>query len=263
MNWETVSNYYSGQGVVLLGIRDAITGAGNKFLPLGNSSDAKISVSTSVIEHKESQSGIRGIDLRLTTEIKANASITMESWNPKNLAIALRGSQAPVTAGTVTAETNKAYLGYVMPLAHVKVAALVIKKGATTLVEYVAGTGTAVDGQWDYKANKEAGSILWATTPFLVTLVDADTISCAYTYVGQNVVQALDQPAGDVYLRFEGLNTADGNKPVVVDVFRFATDPLKELSLISDTVQQFVLEGAVLYDALQTGSKYFKQTTVA
>jgi hypothetical protein len=46
---------------------------------------------------------------------------------------------------------------------------------------------------------------------------------------------------------------------VVVEVFRFLTDPLKELSLISDTVQQFVLEGSVLADASKTtGSKFFK-----
>ena len=60
-------------------------------------------------------------------------------------------------------------------------------------------------------------------------------------------------------MRFEGLNTAEENAPVLVEVFNFLTDPLKELSLISDSVQQFVLEGSVLADSTKTtGSKFFK-----
>lgn len=63
----------------------------------------------------------------------------------------------------------------------------------------------------------------------------------------------------EIAVRFEGLNTADGNSPVVVDLFKFSVDPLKELSLISDTFGSFQLEGALLYDATQTaGSKFFR-----
>ena len=63
------------------------------------------------------------------------------------------------------------------------------------------------------------------------------------------------------YMRFEGLNTADGGNPVVVEVFRFIVDPLKELALIGDGIGQFVLDGNVLADSLQvTGSKFFKVT---
>lgn len=65
-------------------------------------------------------------------------------------------------------------------------------------------------------------------------------------------------------MRFEGLNTAevDGStgrsSPVVVEVFKFSTDPFQELALIADTVQSFVLEGSVLADGFRTtGSKYF------
>ena len=81
MAWDTVSKYFSGQGVVLLGDRDPTTGKGSGFMPVGNVSDLKIDIGTSSIEHKESQSGARGIDLRLTTEIKATVSMSMESYN--------------------------------------------------------------------------------------------------------------------------------------------------------------------------------------
>lgn len=260
MAWETVSSYYSGQGVVLLGDRDVATGKGSNFVPVGNVSDLKISINTSTLEHKESQSGARGIDLRLTTEVKANLSMTMENFIAANLAIALRGSATTVAGSTVTGEAGKFAKGMVMPLAKIGVSAVTVKKAAATLVAYTVGMA---DGDWDYKLNAEAGSLMWATTPDTAGLVDGDNVTIDYTYAAQKTVDALTEAATEKYVRFEGLNTADNNKAVVVEVFRFLTDPLKELSLISDTVQQFSLEGTVLLDALQSGSKYFKQTLLS
>jgi hypothetical protein len=254
--WDVESDYYSGQGVVLIGDRDAATGKPTGLIPVGNVSDLKISIATSVIEHKESSSGQRGIDLRLTTELKATVSITMESFNSENLATVLRGTKTVKAGASVSAETHDAYLGKVVALDYMKVSAVVVKKGITTLTAYTDGMA---DGDWDYKLNAEAGSLLIATTPDTVGLVDEDEISVAYTYAAQNVVDSLTSAASEKYLRFEGLNTADGNDPVVVEIFRFLTDPLKELALISDGIGQFVLEGSALFDTLQpTGSKYFK-----
>lgn len=343
MAFETASTYYSGQGVVMLGDRNPTTGAGYGFVPVGNVSDLKISIGTSVIEHKESQSGARGIDLRLTTEIKATMSMTLDNFNPSNLAIALRGAYTTVAGATVTAEANVLYMGAVAKLAKVGVSGVVARRGATVLVPYTNSTAA-----WDYRVNAEAGSVMFndgqsgqliaslttlgtaaATTfvavsgskmtvtfaavpshvtvgrkmalvvatgtdaafvnskAFVITaktattvevelgatgkvvtgtattlaVFDGDTtIQFDYTSSQHTVVDSLTSAASEKYLRFEGLNTANGNKSVVVEVFRFLTDPLKELALLSDNVQQFTIEGTCLLDAMQTtGSKYFKQ----
>lgn len=258
--WMTESNYFSGQGVVLLGTRDPVTGKGSKFLPVGNVSDLKITVATSTVEHKESQSGARGIDLRLTTEVKSNLSMVMENFNTANLGIALRGAVTKTVAGTVTGEEGTYNAGFVSTLSRIGVTNVVVAKGATTLVEFVAGTATAADGEWDYKLNADAGSVLWATTPKTAGLVEDDGVTFDFDYAAQETVDALTEAATEVYVRFEGLNTADGNKPVIVEAFRLLTDPLKELSLIADTVQKFTLDGTILLDAVQTGSKYFRTT---
>jgi hypothetical protein len=262
MAWDTVSKYFSGQGVVLLGDRDPLTGKGSGFMPVGNVSDLKIDVATTSIEHKEAQSGARGIDLRLTTEIKASVSMSMESYNAKNLAIALRGASTSRVGASVTAEAGKVALGYIMPLAYLGVSAVSVKKAAAALILYVAGTSTAADGEWDYKLNAEAGSILWAAVPKTALLVTGDAVTVDYTYASQTTVDALTQAATEKYVRFEGLNTADSNKAVVVEIFRMLTDPLKELSLIGDKIQEFSLQGSVLADSLQSGSKYFRQTSL-
>lgn len=263
MAWETQSTYYSGQGVVMLGDRDPVTGKGSNFIPVGNCSSLKTSVATSVIEHKESQSGIRGIDYRLTTEVKATLSMVMENYTPENLAIALRGRSAHVPGAAVTAEVGKFAAGMVMLLSRIGVSAVVVKKGATALVLFVSGTATAVDGAWDYKLNASAGSLMFAPVPVTPQLVDGDALAIDYTFAAQSTVDALTEAASEKYVRFEGLNTANGNKAVVIEVYRFLTDPLKELSLITDTIQQFTLDGSVLMDTVQTNSKYFHQTLLS
>jgi len=261
MAWETESTYYSGQGVVLLGDRDPATGKGDGFYAVGNVSALSVAIATSVIEHKESQSGARGIDLRLTTEIKATMTMTLENYDPRNLALALRGNSATVASGTVTDEALVFSPGLISPMVRSGVSALTVSKGVTPLILFVAGTATEADGEWDYKVNLNAGSIQWAPVPKTAALVLGDDLLADYSYSAQKTVGALTAAASEKYVRFEGLNTADGNKSVVVEAFRFLTDPLQELSLISDDIQSFALEGSVLLDALQPGvSKYFRQT---
>lgn len=252
--FEPVSYYYSGQGVVMLGDRNATTGNGENLIPVGNVSDLKIAVATSVLEHKESTTGARGIDLRLTTEVKATLSMTVENFNAKNLAIALRGTNTTVTAGTgVTFNTGVAKQGAILALPHVKVSSVVVKDDSDTTT-YVAGD--------DYILNADAGSIQILTTAQGGTIADLDVLHITYDHAAQEQVGALTVSAVEKFMRFEGLNTADGNNPVIVEVFRFLADPLKELALIGDGIAQFVLEGNVLADNIQSGSKYFRQRLV-
>lgn len=86
------------------------------------------------------------------------------------------------------------------------------------------------------------------------------TVTVTYDHEEQYAVEALTEPLKEVPVRFEGLNTADENMPVVIEVWKFSTDPLKELSLISDNFGQMAVEGSVLADNSKgTGlSKYFK-----
>lgn len=252
--FEPVSYYYSGQGVVMLGDRNGTTGNGQNLIPVGNVSDLKIAIATSVLEHKESTTGARGIDLRLTTEVKATLSMTIENFNAANLAIALRGTATTIAAGTAaTFNTGVAKQGAILALPHIKVSSVVVKDDADTTT-YVAGD--------DYILNADAGSIKIVSTADGGTIADNDVLHITYNYAAQEKVGALTTASLEKFMRFEGLNTADGNNPVIVEVFRFLADPLRELALISDNIGQFVLEGNVLADNLQSGSKYFRQLLV-
>lgn len=256
MAWEIESNYFSGQGVVLMGPR--VTGVGPSkpggLFEVGNCSELKLSVNTSTVEHKETTTGARAIDLRLTTEVKANMEVTIENFNAANLSQAMRGHHVSSVAGTVTAEPITGYPGMISPLAHLRVSNVIVKTTAATPVTLVAGT--------DYVVNTEAGSIKFLKGGAVATTT---ALTVDYSYEAQEEVHGLTQPMQTIWMRFEGLNTADTNKPVVVDVFKFSTDPLKDLELIGDKVNAFMLAGTVLADLTQgsTVSRYWRMKLLA
>ena len=256
-NW-----YFSGQGVIMVGRRDPITGNPIGLRPVGNCPDMKLGISTTVVNHKGSQDGQRATDARLQTEINVTCSITVENWNAKNLAEATRGTDTLLPAGSVTNEDVFAFPGLVTSLRYVDVNGVSVSQGGTPLVEYTDGTVP-----WDYKLNAAAGSLMFndgllmdfaAYAPSSPAEPGGDPLTVNYSYGEQYLVDALTRPITDNWLRFEGLNTIEENSPVIVDVFRFSNDPLKELALLSDTFGQFVIEGSVLKDDTRLyGSNYF------
>ncbi len=256
--WDKKTHYYSGQGVVLIGDYDdagKITGLES----IGNVPALKIGIETSSVEHKESQSGQRAVDLRLITEIKVRLSATLEDFDRAGLAMALRGEYESLVAGAAADIPLNCYPGKVVAFPHIKISSLVLKKGSTTLKAYVNdATG------WDYKVNEDAGSVQFNSTPTTSGLSEGDALTAGYSYAAQAKVDALTDSPQPRFLRFEGLNTVDGNNPVVVEAFRFVIDPARELSLITgEEVASFELEGSLMADASRpTGSKFFHQRLV-
>lgn len=243
--WDKKSEYFSGQGVVLLSERDPVTGEPLGFVPVGNVSDLKITISTSNLEHKESQSGQRGVDLRLNTETNVGLSMTMENFESENLALVSRGKETKLETGSGTKKIT-VKKGFIYSLDHIKVSDVTI----------TPTSGTALELGTDYELNEDAGSFSILTDSAIAD--DGVEVTVAYKYEDQFIVDALSVGSKELFMRFEGLNTVESNSPVIVEVFKFNTDPFNELALIGDDVQSFVLEGSVLSDPTRKkGSKYF------
>lgn len=153
-DFETQNQYFSGQGVVMIGARDA-NGNAAGLVPLGDCSALQLTINTTVVNHKGSQDGQRAIDKRLQTETNVTATLTIDNWSAANLAIGLRGVENSIAAGSVAAEAVNGYPGMVSPLQHVDISSLVLTMNATPLVAYSA-PGTP----YDYKFNAEAGSFM-------------------------------------------------------------------------------------------------------
>lgn len=248
---DKTSNYLSGQGVLLLATKDGTTGEPNSgFRAVGNVSALTIGNEVTEFEHKESQSGQRAVDLTLITEISVAVNMTMESIESENLAIALKGTGADVIAGTVTDEAVIGYDDLWTPLDFINIAAFVLTN-VGAIVTYVLDT--------DYELDAAAGAFRTLSGG---SISDLDPLLADYTYVAQETVDALTVGANPVrWARFHGLNTADSDNPVTVDIFKMEITPLAELALINDEIAQMAVEGNALSDATRsTGSKFFQIT---
>jgi len=248
-----VNQYFSGQGALLLAERDVL-GNALGFRPVGNVSALTIGIETTVFEHKESCTGVRGIDLEIVQEVAASMTFTMESLDRENLALALYGGSSAITGASVSDELVTAHHDLWMPLDNLKVSAVVVGDDATPTITYVLDT--------DYELNSEAGTIKVLSTG---AITDLQVVFVDYTFADQDDVQALlTGTAPQRWARFEGLNTADAEKPVTVDAFKLSVQPLAELALINEEITQMEVEATVLSDELRvTGSKYFSIRRVA
>lgn len=234
--------YFSGQGRVYIATR-AMNGLPAAMRWVGNVPELKITLETEKLEHKESSSGQRQTDLSLITGKKASVEFSLEEFTSDNLALALYGVKASITGSTVTAETlaNPLAVGDYARLANGKVSSVVVKDSAGTPATLVAGT--------DYEvASSDHGTLKILNIGSYVQPFKAD-----YSYGEQVNVSLFQAAAPDLWLRFEGLNTADALKPVLIELYKVMLDPLAELALISDDLAKLTLSGAALYDASKVG----------
>lgn len=109
----------------------------------------------------------------------------------------------------------------------------------------------------DFTINDTGGSItIIATSTIFATGISS--MELAYTHSAHEQVDALTTGKQEKWLRFEGLNTARGNKPVIVDIFKFAPNPLAEQQLINEEITQLTITGKALADSLRpTGTSQF------
>jgi hypothetical protein len=230
--------YFSGQGRVFIGSRDSAGNpAGLAFV--GNVPDLKVSLSVDTLEHQESQFGQRLTDLQLIKTKKGEFACTLEELIQSNLELALYGSTTAVVAGTVTAEVlaNPVTVGSLYLLAKQNVSGVVIKDSTAT-------PKTLPPAQYLVNAKYGSLAINDKTTggPYV------EPFKADYAYGAANVTAMFTQPLPERWVRFEGLNTADSNREVLIDLYRVATSPTKDLSVIGNDLMKFELSGQVLAD---------------
>lgn len=233
-----MSTYLSLQGRVFIGERDA-NGNPTKLVSPGNVAALTLALKTDIVEHFETSTGQRSLDQQLIKSKGASCKLTIEEFTKENLALALHGTSSTVTAGTATAEvvsTTAPTLGNRYLLEHQKVSSVVITDSAAeTPATLVAGTNYTLDADFG------------ALTFTQVTGFTAP-IKAAYSYAAVTDIGLFTATMPERFVRFEGINTAASNAPVLVELYRVVFDPLKDLSLISNDFNKFELDGKLLTD---------------
>lgn len=236
--------YFSGQGRVYIGERDA---AGNPqgLNFVGNVPELKVSLSVETLEHMESTSGQRLTDLQLIKTKKGEFACTLEELIAVNLELALYGTTTEQTTGTVTGEAlpNTTTVGCLYLLARQNVSSVVVQDSSPTPKVLAAG---------QYQLNAKHGSISITDKTTNGPFVEPFTVD--YAYGAARSTALFTQPLPERWVRFEGLNTADSNREVVIDLYRVAINPAKELSIITEELLKFELSGQVLADTLKAAT---------
>jgi hypothetical protein len=232
--------YFSGQGRVYIATRDS-NGNPQALRWLGNVPELKVSLNVETIEHKESYSGQRLTDLSLIKSKDGEFSCAIEDFSIENLELTLYGQTSSVTAGTVTNEAlpTGATAGGIYLLANQFVSSVVVKDSAASPATLTAGT--------HYKVHAEQGAI-----EFLNVTGFTQPFKVDYSYGAAKRLAMFKSGQPEVWLRFDGLNTANSNNRVIVDLYRVVLNPTKDLSLIGDEVQKFELSGKVLADVTKS-----------
>ncbi len=225
--------YFSGQGKGYLAVATAGVAGAMRFL--GNVPVLDVQFETDVLEHKESTTGQRATDLRLLREKTARVAITLEEFDAANLALALFGANSSVTGAGITAEPIPTMAdGEFYHTLHPDISSVVIEDSLAAPL--VLNTNYRIDSAKHGRI--EFLDVSGFTQPFNID----------YTFATYTNVNMLTAGLVERWLRFDGLNTADANQEVAVDLYRVAFDPTEALQLIGDELAQYVLNGSVLND---------------
>ena len=230
-----MSNYFSGQGKVF--IKSKVSGG---WKHVGDADKFVLEISQKFDDVHESMSGSRLVALHIPTETVPSIKMNLLEWSVENLVRAVYGSsEGAKTAGTVTAEAVSAYAGSFAFLKHLKVSSVVLKQGATTLVE-----GT------DYRIDLNGGAIEFLSGSTIVTGSSAVSLTADYSYAAYaGKVEGMVGAMQEYEMKFVGKNIADSGAPVVVDIKRAALNLPKNLQFLDSKHGSLELDGMMLYDA--------------
>lgn len=234
--------YFRGQGKLKVAILDS-NGAITGYTQVGNVSSLKLDPKVTWIEHREDMSGYRQLDLMIPNEQSLGVAFDLEVANAYNLQLALYGTTSANSASTtfsgVAVNAVTAGLDYVFGKAGATVTAVVDSSASPKTL--VAGT--------DYLVNTDGTITVLNTTGFTMPLLVSGTQN-AYSSVG-----ILNKPSQEIAVLFEGLNTANSRKPVVINIGRVMLNPAKSIEVLGKDLVKFQLDGQALVspNALSTG----------
>lgn len=220
--------------------------AGGLLEPIGNVLEASTE-QTEEVEKQPDMTVLGGgthAEIRRVTGVKFKAKLA--DLNIVNYARALLGTVSPEDAGTVTDVPGVVRRGALIPLPHINITNLVVKKG-TDVIAAVGNFDLLPEGIW---VRADA-----------VGLTDADAITYSYSYADQVVIEALTAKAPELRIRFAGLNEADSGRPVVMDMWRVSQGVTKQLSIVKKGFGSLDIEGELLQDPSKVGigiSRYMR-----
>ncbi|MGA0610567.1 hypothetical protein [Caldimonas sp. KR1-144] len=230
-----IESYYYGQGKVFT------RKSGGKWRWWGDVSTLTLAAAVEKVEHRESYSGKKSLVRSFPNSTTMTLAATLHQIDTEALAEQLYGAASEIAAGTVTGEVlGNVAVGDIIKLAHGGIEDLVI-------TDSLGSPATIADTH--YEEDPRFGSIEFLSLPS--GPAPTMPLKAAYGYAGGKQVNFMTQPAPVMEFRYEGINLAEGNAPVIVELYKLQTDPLQELALITDgnDVAGMQISASILLDS--------------
>jgi len=232
---------YSGQGVLYVANRNA-NGTPAGFVDIGNCSALMVNPSIDSFDHQESRTGKNFTDKRIKRMVRAEVSMTLDSVAKEALELYLFATNTQNASATITDEVVTAVHNKIVKLSRMNVTAISAVTNTAGTTTYVAGT--------DYEVvDLKQGLIRILSTG---TITNGQQLHVDYTAGASETINPFAGTINkEVWLLFAGLNRAEDNAPVRVNIFKCNLDPANEWAFLNDQFAEFRIGGQILYDDLQ------------
>lgn len=220
---QTVETYYYGQGRLFSRPKGSAGNGGWTWW--GDVSALQFGGTDESAAHKESYSGTKSTVRKFSIGGDRTLSGTLHQVDTAALARLLRGTVSEIAPGTVTGEA--------FPATVVVGDTIKLDKpyNVTDLVITDSTSGTPVTLTPEhYELFASHGSIQILSIP---SSGITQPFQAAYKHAGARQVAFFTAPPQELELRYEGINLAEGNAPVIAEFYKVSTQPLQELALIT------------------------------
>lgn len=259
--------YYSGQGRVSITTPNKGGVGNNGYVFMGNCSKLMIGTEIETVSHYESQTGQNYEDDQFKKQSRVTLEATFDEIQPVTLNRILYGNTVGNAVRTFTDSKITARFGKDVALARtpdlsqdfvLKDENAAVAGGDQNNVVYTKGihyeisnTGMLtldVIGIEDERTPKTDGVVDDSGIGNADFIYHNQKLLLDYTAKSETVTSIMTNYSQDFTLRFDGLNRANDNAPVVIELYRCQFDP-SQFDAINEEYSEFELSGNVLYNS--------------
>ncbi|WP_347253447.1 hypothetical protein [Leminorella grimontii] len=233
------NNYYYGQGRVYLS--PCINGVANAWRWVGDVGELTVELTHETQYQKQSINGrIGNIDNHIVSQEGVMKAVWFDR-SPANLALLLYGKNVVRSARAISETLRPG-----------------VKAGGRYTLEYSSVWDVSISGLTagtDYTVDERWGAIEFLKTPIV------QPVTVKYKHAGNTSIPLLNEPPHKVALRYEGVNLAENEAPVLVELFRLQFDPVGVIDLINNdsALSGLEVQADVLLDISRSPHDVFGQ----
>lgn len=231
---ENRREFFSGQGKVFWGRKDVATGKPVALYEVGVCEKLMTNATVEVKKQSEHETGKNATVARFETTTDVEVEMTIKEIRRKSLELFLHGTSRDVAAATITAEPLKAVLGAGVMLENMvdTFASLTNTGGATP---YTEGT--------DF--TRKNNIIQFPATGSNIT--DGEDLEANYQSQAELIHTIFTAPNFYSYWVFDGLNRANDDAKVIIEMYKARFDPTA-FEVINEDFANYELKGNLHYD---------------